>query len=709
MRFYKTLALMAISLLLFTPYISPIVKEPQNNKVTDNISINSNSSFKTLDWVKHAIFYQIYPDRFRDGTPNNNARGDGSSWGDILWKNPGDWPSTVYAANRTWGEYPYLNPPYGRDWFGGDLQGVEEKASYLADLGITSIWFNPTMDSTDNHGYTVIDYKSVNRYFGINHRDANGTLILDYNASIEVFKNMTAALDEYGIKVVLDGVFNHCSAKNQWFDRDDDFPTDGAYENQSSPWYSWFKFYTWPSSYETFGGVKNMPAVQEVDGFRDYVYRVNDSVIKFWNDLGVDGWRLDVGDGLSHGFWQEFRTYYKQLNSEGFILGEYWGNAHDWLQGDQWDSVMNYPFRGAVLDWASGGSVTAFDNSLGNIRSWYPEEAFYMLFNILDSHDVDRALSVLEENKTRMKLAVIFQMTYPGVPVVYYGDEVGMSGPGWFEHARQCYPWPDTGGSPDMDMFNHYKTLIAIRNSYPVLRVGILETRLVDDARNIYVLARRHNSTVAILVYNNGDASQTVNVDVSDLVTDGTILTDILNNKTYTVSGGMITVQTNGMWANIILSPSAVSCDSTGSSKDTFYPEDPIYVKGIGFPANTTVRIYVTANGTWADGASITDVRAHGYNTTMTDSNGCLPVTNLGLAGNLPAEKWPAYYDIVVDVDRDGLFDTRLDALDDVTTLPGVTIVPETTLVRDLTILFTICLMAIVITRRRDINPKIKV
>jgi len=152
LRFSKTLALMAVSLLVLAQYMLPIAKGQQNKEIIGNVGIYSDSSFEAPDWVKNAVFYQIFPDRFRDGNTGNNAWGDGAS-GDILWKNSGDWPSIVYAANRTWGEYPYLGAPYGRDWFGGDLQGVQEKASYLADLGITSIWFNPIMDSTDNHGY----------------------------------------------------------------------------------------------------------------------------------------------------------------------------------------------------------------------------------------------------------------------------------------------------------------------------------------------------------------------------------------------------------------------------------------------------------------------------------------------------------------------------------------------------------------------------
>lgn len=690
MRFLRTSILMMLFLSLFASCIAPATKETQSSRVASNVSYDP--ILKTPDWVKDAIFYQIFPDRFRDGNPNNNAFGDGMS-GDILWK---VW--SIYAENKTWGEMPESS----WDWFGGDLQGVQEKAPYLADLGVTAIYFNPIMDSTSNHGYNVIDYKSVSRYFGAHQRLPNGSLVLDYNGSINVFRNMTVALDKYGIKVILDGVFNHCSAKNQWFDLDDDFATDGAYESQSSPWYNWFYFYEWPNNYKHWNGAWSMPEVEEVDGFKDYIYRANDSVIKFWNDLGVDGWRLDCGQDVSHEFWREFRTYYKQLNPEGFILGEYWSDAHNWLQGDQWDSVMNYQFRSAVLDWAKGGSVSTFARRLASIEYRYPAEALYTCFNLLGSHDTERVLTLLGENKTKMKLAVIFQMTYPGTPVIYYGDEVGMTG-GRDPDCRRTYPWPDLGGTPDMDMFNHYKKLIAIRKSYPVLSVGSLETRLVDNIKRIYVLGRRYNYSAAVLIYNNGDASQTVTINVSDLVADGTPLTDVLNNKTYIVSDGNVTVQTSGMWANILVGSgrsSAASCASTGSPKDMFQLNEYVYVKGSGFPAYTNVRLYLTANRTWADGDPITDVRASGYNVTMTDFSGSFSAS-LGLAGNLSAAEWPAYYDVVVDANSNGVFDAKLDAVDDITALPGVTIIPEIILMRDLAILFVACFLIVKITRKK--------
>jgi alpha-glucosidase len=540
-------------------------------------SLTNNTTFKTPDWVKNAVFYQIFPDRFRNGDSTNDPVGDGKS-GDILWK---AWNGTileypaVYALKMQWTQFPE-EPAKGRDWFGGDLKGVQDEAQYLADLGITAIYLNPIMDSTDNHGYTVIDYESVNRYFGANERSQNGTLVLDPEASLQVFKNMTTTLDKYGIKVILDGVFNHVSAKNQWFDRDDDYPTLGAFESQTSPWYDWFTFYNWPSSYRAWSGVLNMPEVNEVDDFKNSIYGdPNASMIKFWNDLGVDGWRLDTGQDVSHTFWKEFRSAYKELNPEGYIVGELFsGNASPWLHGDEWDSVMNYRFRDAVLAWAlheNVKSVTALDYALTSIQNDYPSEAFYTAFNLLDSHDTERALTHLRGDKNRMKLAVIFQMTYPGTPVIYYGDEVGMQGLS-DPDCRRPYPWSDMGLTPDTDMLAHYKKLISIRNSYSVLRTGSLSTLLVDDTNNIYALLRQDDSSnpAAVLVYNNGANQTSVTLNVTGLLPEGTALTDVLNDKIYKVDDGRITVQVNGLWADILI--------ETQPSATTEFPLVYIYV-----------------------------------------------------------------------------------------------------------------------------------
>jgi glycosidase len=535
----------------------------------------NNVTSKTPDWVKNAIFYQIFPDRFRNGDPANDPLGNGRS-GDVLWKawngSVRSYPA-VYALKMPWSQVPE-EPAVGRDWFGGDLKGVQDEAQYLADLGVNAIYLNPIMDSTDNHGYTVIDYESVNPYFGACERSANGTLTLDPEASLQVFRNMTSALDSYGIRVIMDGVFNHVSAKNQWFDRDNDYATLGAFESQTSPWYDWFTFYNWPASYKAWSGFPNLPEVNEVDAFKNYIYGdPNASVIEFWNDLGVDGWRLDTGQDVSHAFWEEFRTAYKNLNPEGYIVGEYWGNASPWLQGDEWDSTMNYRFRNAVLTWALHSnvkSVTALDYALTSIQKDYPPEAFYTAFNLLDSHDTERALTHLFGNKSRMKLAVIFQMTYPGTPVIYYGDEVGMQGLS-DPDCRRPYPWADMGLTPDTDMLAHYKKLIAIRKTYSVLRTGSLSTLSVDDANSIYSLFRKDNSSnpVAVLVYNNGLNQTSVTLNVTGLVPDGMTLTDVLNDRTYNVENGQVALSVNGLWASILI--------ETSQSAPSQFPLTTIY------------------------------------------------------------------------------------------------------------------------------------
>jgi len=528
----------------------------------------ANSTFKTPDWVKNAIFYEIFPDRFRDGDPINDPVGNGTS-GDILWKawsGPSQNYATVYALKMPWTALPIEGSGASADWFGGDLKGIQDKVPYLTSLGITAIYLTPIMDSTDNHGYTVIDYKSVNPYFGASKRAANGTLIPDPKASIQVFKNMTNALHQDGIKVILDGVFNHVSAKSQWFNRDNDYSTLGAFQSRNSTWYNWFTFYDWPNNYYHWDGDWNMPVVNETAAFENYIYgNPNNSVIKFWNDLGVDGWRLDTGQDVSHAFWQGFRTAYKALNPNGYIVGELFsGNPSPWLQGDQWDSAMNYQFMNAVLTWASGSnvlSVTALDDALATIRQEYPPQAFYASFNILDSQDTVRALTYFMQNFTslavareKMKLAVIFQMTYPGAPVIYYGDEVGMQGL-TDPDCRRPYPWSDMGLTPDNDMLAHYEKLIAIRKSYSVLRTGSLSTLLIDDTNHIYALLRQDNSTnpVAVLVYNNGNSQKSVTLNVLGILADGTTLTDVLNHNVYKVENGKITVTVQGLWADILI------------------------------------------------------------------------------------------------------------------------------------------------------------
>ncbi|MDI6883877.1 MAG: glycoside hydrolase family 13 protein, partial [Hadesarchaea archaeon] len=490
-------------------------------------------------------------ERFRNGNPNNDAVGDGSS-GDLLLK---EWTTLggltypdLYAKKMNWTDdvetdIPWANetaPTLGRDYFGGDLEGVREKIPYLTDLGVNAIYFNPIMEGPHTHGYSVNDYKSVCRYFG----------------GLQAFRALMKELDANNMKVILDGVFNHCCVRNRFFDRESEYPTDGAYESKQSPWYDWFTFSTWPKEYARWGGFYHIPEINETDGYKDYVYRATDSVIKFWNDLGVDGWRLDVANQISHTFWKEFRTYCKRMNPDGYLVGEIWSVQSEWLQGDEFDGLMNYPWRGAVIGWVNGGNPSWFNSELQHIRDSYPGEAFYTLLNSLSTHDTHRILTELGGNKQKAKLAVIFQMTYPGAPCIWYGDEVGMTsdhprGSGNKTRAdpftRRPYPWADQGypvsaqpGVPDMDMHAHYKKLIGIRMQHPVLRTGSLKTLMADDGKRIYALGRKLGDQVAVLVYNNGGSPQTVTVDLGTLAPAGTKFIDVLNqNVKYTASSGV--------------------------------------------------------------------------------------------------------------------------------------------------------------------------
>ncbi|MEM4973480.1 MAG: alpha-amylase family glycosyl hydrolase [Candidatus Hadarchaeales archaeon] len=567
--------------------------------------------FKTPDWVKNAIFYQIMTDRFRNGDPSNDPVGDGNS-GDLLLK---EWTTlggvtypNLYAKKMNWTDDVETNirwanetaPTLGRDYFGGDFKGILDKLPYLKDLGITAIYFNPIHEGPHTHGYTIDDYKSVKRYFG----------------GMEAFRQLMNALDQEGIRVVLDGVFNHCSVKNFFFDRESSWETLGAYESQSSEWYSWFTFYTWPKEYARWGGFYHLPELNETDAYKQYVYRggytgwdtdpQKRSVIQFWNELGVDGWRLDVANEVSHDFWKEFRTYYKQLNPDGYLVGEIWYIQPEYLRGDEFDGLMNYPWRQAVINWLKGGSPSKFDSDLKNIKNAYPAEAFYALLNHLSTHDTNRIRSEVGGNWAKAKLAVIFQMTYPGVPCIYYGDEVGMTndyprGSNTLTRAdpfnRRPYPWKDQGypvpeqpDVPNDDLLDLYKKMTNIRRSHQVLRTGTVETLLTDDSKNIYALLRRlpnpeledyanYPEAYAVLVYNNGTSAQTVTLDLTGKLPAGTQLTDVLNGGSYTVSGSLqLTVE--GLWADILVSTPA---NQPPVAMFTFTPESPTTTEEVQF------------------------------------------------------------------------------------------------------------------------------
>ena len=506
----------------------------------------------TPRWWKQAVMYQIFPDRFCNGSDN----------GAVLSPREG---SLLHAA---WGDEPvYVKDERGHilayDFFGGNLAGVRQKLSYLNDLGVSVIYFNPLFEAVSNHKYDTGDYHRIDPMFGDNTQFA------------ELCREAKAA----GIAVLLDGVFSHTGSDSVYFNREGTYPAPGAYQSQASPYYAWYRFSQHPDRYDCWWGVDALPNVNEMEpSFREFIISGKNSVLRRWLAAGAKGWRLDVVDELPDEFVQEFRRVLKQTDPESILLGEVWedasnkisyGKMRQYFWGDELDSVMNYPFRLAVLDFllrrAAAGAV---HRRLMSLYENYPKEYFYSTMNLIGSHDVPRALTLLGEatpeeelpgvaarmksrlsrsqrelGLARLKLAMLWQMTFPGVPSVYYGDEAGLEG---YRDPlnRRTYPW----GREDSDLLASCRQLTALRHRYLVLQTGDWQSLpLADD---VYGYWRTISNTdafgspapdnTALILINRGDLPQTVSVP---LPPQTTALSDMLcGEREIMAAGGEVSV-----------------------------------------------------------------------------------------------------------------------------------------------------------------------
>ncbi|WP_090819771.1 alpha-glycosidase [Paenibacillus sp. yr247] len=419
-------------------------------------------------WVKDAVFYQIFPERFANGDPSID-------------------PANV----EPWGGKPTTT-----NFFGGDLLGVIQHLDHLTQLGITAIYFTPLFEATTNHKYDTRDYLKVDSQFGTN----------------EILKQLVDECHKRGIRVLLDAVFNHCG---------ETFPpfVDVMEKGAASPYSDWFHVKDWTlrtqdgiPTYETFAFEPIMPKLNTENAeVKAYLLEV----AEFWiKDIGIDGWRLDVANEVDHRFWRLFHDKVKCINPEAYILGEIWHDSMMWLQGDQFDAVMNYPFTNAVLDFVTTGKLdgAGFAHAVGSLLASYPQQANESAFNLLDSHDTPRLLNQCGEDKRRMKLAALLQFTFPGTPCIYYGDEVGMSG-GVDPDCRLCMEWD--ASLQDRDLFEFYRGLITLRKRYEALRTGALrflyakpgDARLVLERVNenehllIFVNASRRSAQLSVKLH----------------------------------------------------------------------------------------------------------------------------------------------------------------------------------------------------------------
>ena len=556
--------------------------------------------FETPEWLRDANVYHIFPDRFRNGDPSNDYCRPGSTagcptfYGDQtpLLREP--W-NTEIGDPRAAGPF---NGQYGTQFYGGDLKGIEQKLDYLQALGIDTVYLNPIFKARSNHRYDTDDFMEVDPALG---GDA-------------ALASLTSEMERRGMRLVLDGVFNHSSSDSVYFDLYHRYAQDGACENASSPLRGWYNFFNANApcafgDYEAWFGFGSLPVFRDDSaGVRDFFYRApSDNVTKHWYERGAAGWRFDVATDFSHNWWHEYRPYAKGYKADGPLVGEIWEDASQFLAGDQLDSVMNYRFRKNVLGFARGAgwsdndnfggnqiislTPSQFDRALRSVREDYPPQATAAMLNLLDSHDTNRSLYVLTllgdtgttEAKQRLKLSALFQFTYPGAPMVYYGDEAaidapsvagGPNGPEDDPYNRAPFPWEDEAGDQnaygpaDAGVRDFYTRLAHMRKQFASLRAGTFETLLTGDTTpsasddNTYAFARVSGAQHAVVALNNGAGANTASVPVAAHFADGTALVDVLTGASYAVSGGHIAV-TLAPRTGVVLLPAPAEVDTT--------------------------------------------------------------------------------------------------------------------------------------------------
>lgn len=475
------------------------------------------TGFSTPDWLKGGVLYQIMPDRF-------------AREGDL----PGDLPEGRYLR-ADWGGTPefrgdeegkYLNNTY----FGGNLKGITSKLPYLKFLGVTAIYLNPVFEAHSNHRYNTADYMKIDPMLGTE----------------EDFRELCQKAKELGIRIILDGVFSHTGDDSRYFNRQGRYPETGAYQSQASPYSSWYRFKSWPDEYDCWWGYKTLPEVNETD--ESYLEFITgpDGVLEHWIKAGASGFRLDVADELPSAFIQALRKKVKELNGDAVIIGEVWedasckisyGERRPYLNGRELDSVMNYPFRNAILRFLKGSGAEAFGSEIITILEHYPKPCTDVLMNIVGTHDTPRILTSLagepgdghdrawkaekildpeqRKNGLRMlRLAAVLQFFLPGVPCVYYGDEAGMEG---YDDPfnRRCYQW----GKEDRELLFFYRRLGEMRGECPTLRSGGF--RILTAQGSLFVFERYTQNGGLICSINAGERIESFSLPENYSLLDG--------------------------------------------------------------------------------------------------------------------------------------------------------------------------------------------
>lgn len=434
-------------------------KDVEENRFYRFPYLNAIDVFDAPEWVKDTVWYQIFPERFANGNPGRKTN-----------------------TNGVWGDTPKPD-----SFFGGDFEGIIQHLDYLKDLGITGIYMTPIFEAPSNHKYDTIDYMKLDPQFG----------------DEETFRQLVRECHARGIRVMLDAVFNHAGYGFAPFQ---DVLKNGA-KSRYADWFHMLSFGEEEGElpqYETFAFTGDMPKLKTSNP-EVKAYLLN--VAKYWiEEFDIDGWRLDVANEVDHKFWREFRNTVRAVKDDVYMVAEIWNDAMPWLQGDQFDSVMNYPFTEAVIDFIAKGTITAsqFGDQLSSHLQLYPENVSEVMFNLLGSHDTARLLTRCGDDRSKVKLAYLLLFTYPGSPCVYYGDEVGLAGDGDdFAYYRPCMEWDEA--KQDQDLLSTVKRLIAIRKAHPALTDNSrLRVQKADDNSGIFVFVRKSGGEEIVVALNNG-------------------------------------------------------------------------------------------------------------------------------------------------------------------------------------------------------------
>ena len=456
-------------------------------------------------WVQDAIFYHIFPDRFANGDTSND-------------------PPNL----QKWG-----SPPSISGFQGGDLRGILQHLDYLLDLGVNALYLNPIFMASTNHRYNTSDYFQIDPRLGT---------LSDFHALVDSIHNND-------MRIVLDGVFNHCGRGFFAF-------TDVLENNERSAYKDWFYIKQFPldayngdgeaTNYLGWWNHKSLPKLNTGNPkVREYIFRV----ARYWIEQGADGWRLDVPNEIDDdGFWEEFRAVVKSANRDAYLAGEIWDVNPRWANNSHFDGLLNYPVRDALAAFLQGReNALQFGERIENLIRSYPRENLYSMYVPLDSHDTERFLTLLGSDKKKLKLAYLFQMAFPGAPAIYYGDEIGIEG-GKDPDSRRAFPWRESNW--DQDLRQWVRQLISLRKKNPALRRGEYVRLLAEDG--IYAFGRTLGDQNILVALNASEKEHRTVVSCASLGWEnGRVLRSLTDGQKLKVISGKLTLDLppwSGVW-----------------------------------------------------------------------------------------------------------------------------------------------------------------